>query len=763
MKAEPANEELGNQWFIAMVRNHDYKGQQAAAITLQKNFKSNKYHWWSIMSLVLQAISATGNSLSLTLAERMATRALSEGRLTRSEEFYLLLRIYILQQKHAEALSYLHGTDSKKVELGNKYLPGNIELLRTKRDLLQKTGEWKALHDETKKALEGGDEDWNTIAAFCSAVKELPNQQSDSKNLLKSLAEAASPAHRGTSLARLELATKLDASKADIIDLCGYYFTAMGSKFCYFEDIQPYLIGIEAAELHKLVNDLDERTLTVSDPLRKVRERINVAKLHRYCELTSRTDLGAALSNAAKYTQEYADALPLGRGLEDTETQHGNPFVLLAAHWLIDAAAHDQKHLIQAVVILEHAIRRSRADYQLKLLLIRLYRLLGSFERAIEIYETLDIKQVQNDTLSHYLNARIASLAPLDRLQPLLSQAESVYRSNEDETPDLITQAYNYGTYSKIEEFIEFGDRLETSVQRSLTAIERIRLGLLCVPAAYTNSNQYNATSEAMSFIGKVQHPLLERSEMGPFRDNRDVKVLDTFTPAAALSTRDMTLAGPQPAEGWIRYHSTLLKNLQCIANGSWKEVAMVKDSEQPSDITEEERRTVLVVQALMQLCIESTRIDGSEALPKAAKKVHTLMDETSAAAVDGHPGWKLFHRLNAENERILYFSVAHFAMTTIHSKMIHKGNAPTVKHVLDDLRQQFAKKLEANKGIIDILQQSYSGINNRDTIIQSIKSDNVLQAIWEDDEVYGTIVRITDGWKKCILAMQMMAKGIRL
>ncbi|CAG8777469.1 1151_t:CDS:2, partial [Dentiscutata heterogama] len=53
-RKNPNSEELSNHWFMAMVRNSDFKGQQQVALKLHKNFKSNKYLFWAIMSLVLQ-------------------------------------------------------------------------------------------------------------------------------------------------------------------------------------------------------------------------------------------------------------------------------------------------------------------------------------------------------------------------------------------------------------------------------------------------------------------------------------------------------------------------------------------------------------------------------------------------------------------------------------------------------------------------------------------------------------------------------------
>lgn len=51
---QPKNEEFAKNWFMAMVRNGDYKGQQAAALKLHRTFKQDKYLFWAIMSLALQ-------------------------------------------------------------------------------------------------------------------------------------------------------------------------------------------------------------------------------------------------------------------------------------------------------------------------------------------------------------------------------------------------------------------------------------------------------------------------------------------------------------------------------------------------------------------------------------------------------------------------------------------------------------------------------------------------------------------------------------
>jgi len=62
---------------------------------------------------------------------------------------------------------------------------------------------------------------------------------------------------------------------------------------------------------------------------------------------------------------------------------------------------------------------------------------LGSNSRAMELYEQLDIKQIQNDTLSHLILSRAAtfSLAALGDLQMMTACVSSsdIYTSNGTE------------------------------------------------------------------------------------------------------------------------------------------------------------------------------------------------------------------------------------------------------------------------------------------------------------------------------------------
>jgi N-terminal acetyltransferase B complex non-catalytic subunit len=77
--------------------------------------------------------------------------------------------------------------------------------------------------------------------------------------------------------------------------------------------------------------------------------------------------------------KEYQDALPLGKDLEKTEMQYGDEFIILASHILLDLyREHKQVTiLIQAISLLEAALIKSIHNFQIKLILVRMYTMIG--------------------------------------------------------------------------------------------------------------------------------------------------------------------------------------------------------------------------------------------------------------------------------------------------------------------------------------------------------------------------------------------------
>lgn len=83
--------------------------------------------------------------------------------------------------------------------------------------------------------------------------------------------------------------------------------------------------------------------------------------------------------------------------------------------------------------MMEHALNASKHNYQLKLVLIRVYELLGAFSCAVAIYNTMGIKHVQHDTMSHFITDRAVSFGQFNDALSQLYGAHEIYHSNEAE------------------------------------------------------------------------------------------------------------------------------------------------------------------------------------------------------------------------------------------------------------------------------------------------------------------------------------------
>lgn len=204
---QPKNEEFGNHWFMAMVRNNDFKGQQAAAVKLHRVFKQNKYLFWAIMSLALQ-----GQPLSYTLAERMMAKALEEKRLDQVEHFRLYLLILLDQKKSQEALNLLLDT-----ELGQTALR-DPEVRQIKSELLRENKKWKQVIEMSQETLEKEEnvDDWFHWLAYFDAMDAMLVEEKDIVENAEKLIEGAKKTvlgskvlKRGPFLAELELDARL--------------------------------------------------------------------------------------------------------------------------------------------------------------------------------------------------------------------------------------------------------------------------------------------------------------------------------------------------------------------------------------------------------------------------------------------------------------------------------------------------------------------------------------------------------------------------
>jgi len=255
------------------------------------------------------------------------------------------------------------------------------------------------------------------------------------------------------------------------LNLLKHYFEILGDKAACYEDLQPYTnldsdvladwITFLEGTSHTPVG-LSTYTQSSAKPMQtsemELRRSINAHKLLRYGLSAAQLTMEQERIRATDLVREYFEALPLGRDLPKLELQLSDDLAILAAQVYVNmfALGNAVAHLHNAVVVLEYASRKSPQSYQVHLELVRIYRLLGMFvdsrhilaaldfllmsgapQLALDHYRLLNVKQVQNDTMSYLILSRATnfSLAATGDLTYASECLESshIYFSNSQE------------------------------------------------------------------------------------------------------------------------------------------------------------------------------------------------------------------------------------------------------------------------------------------------------------------------------------------
>jgi N-terminal acetyltransferase B complex non-catalytic subunit len=151
--------------------------------------------------------------------------------------------------------------------------------------------------------------------------------------------------------------------------------------------------------------------------------------------------------------------------------------------------------LLQATALLEFAWTHSKSNFQISLILVRLYSYLGCGSLAARAYQRLALKQIQVDTLSYTLFDRISTFHPHpfshspDGLtqypSPLeqLSKHHKFYEGAIGQINNNVWLSFKYGSYNSIFEIREVAERLSQSLSSIMSLIEIRRTSRLVKPS----------------------------------------------------------------------------------------------------------------------------------------------------------------------------------------------------------------------------------------------------------------------------------------
>lgn len=100
--------------------------------------------------------------------------------------------------------------------------------------------------------------------------------------------------------------------------------------------------------------------------------------------------------------------------------------------------------IFDLIVLLESALASNSYDFYCKLFLIRLYNSIGAVFSSHALYETLDIKLIQNDTLGYFFLFPFLTSGLFSIAQPFLNSSSKFYSFNFKEVHFIYIYFKNY-------------------------------------------------------------------------------------------------------------------------------------------------------------------------------------------------------------------------------------------------------------------------------------------------------------------------------
>lgn len=359
-------------------------------------------------------------------------------------------------------------------------------------------------------------------------------------------------------MARFELCSRLRNLNKDPTYLLGdtfelfvEYFRIFGHKPCCVSDLRIYLHLLEPVRRIQLASQLLKHVGICSTILPQSVSvfnnnnyiNINIVNVDKFqenqmqrhiCALELSRLCGSHASLDVEYQKALVAALQLhyqngarefGGSRLSTDQGPADAYALLAVHTLYDLAMclQDSTPLVTALVILEDLLKTSPSNFHAKLLCVRLYHLIGCGEGAHVIYDSLDVKHLQMDTLGFVHCSLMPATGLLNLTATVQDATLKFFSTNYRDSIDHLTFSYKFGSFHKLEEFMNFRERLNNSLHYTLTAIDRTLLELLST-----------ADLQNLTLRHTLAAPKYKNIDWDALRDNSDYAVYVSWDPERA-------------------------------------------------------------------------------------------------------------------------------------------------------------------------------------------------------------------------------------
>ncbi|XP_023226878.1 N-alpha-acetyltransferase 25, NatB auxiliary subunit-like [Centruroides sculpturatus] len=553
VKKDPHNEELLSHLFMAYVRLEDYQKQKQTAMTLYRLKPKNPYYFWAVMSIVMQAKDSDeklAKSTLLPLAERMTDKFIQEDKIEAEAEVQLYLMILEDQEKYKEALEVLEGP------LKGKFCLFFISNISTHVPLSQSL---KLIQLPFNNFEPPVDYTFDKVIEFISSLVKKEDEKPNTSRLL-----------RGPYLAQMELLWMLLERKNELsnnigtpFDLLMKYFEKFGNKPGCFLDI------VHVIESHSMsdqqIDELLEKiriSLEVNEDGKLILPSDSRQMQRHLCYIQLKHWLGGhdqflphqRLHLAKDLLERYYHGLQFGKSLLSTEFQLSDNYCLLAAQLLLELweKTNDERLLIHILLGLEMALKSSPSNFQLKLLLIKFYNIIGAAGESESLCESLDMKHIQHETLGYLITQPLLTAAHFTQSSNILGNTLRFFAGNHKDTIDYLISCYKFGSFTKIPEIVSFRERLNNSIHYANVAVERMILDFILETKCHKDTEKVITYMEI--------DPEKDKTAWEKLTDNRDMNVFRSWSRSHKKIVQELREKSFNEEINWLKIRNLIVR-----------------------------------------------------------------------------------------------------------------------------------------------------------------------------------------------------------
>lgn len=189
----------------------------------------------------------------------------------------------------------------------------------------------------------------------------------------------------------------------------------------------------------------------------------------------------------------------------------------------LSVKSNSSDRLVEALCLLHYLLSNSPSNFHAKLLCLQIYHRLGCGWGAHKTYESLNLKFIQLDSMGYLHCAQLPTIGMPSVAKFVYETTLKFYTSSFKESNEYLSMCYKFGSFSKLQEFIDFRDQLYNSLHYAIVSVEALVLEISCLTGTL-NQN-------LIAFRNLQIDCEWDRLQLNVMTDNRDLNVVMRWDP----------------------------------------------------------------------------------------------------------------------------------------------------------------------------------------------------------------------------------------